>query len=280
MTHLTSGRTQLCRAGGARQSQQSFLPLVFLERALPVLKAAQDPCLLTRPAGISSGASDTFFLAEVRRCTSKKSHELQPAAGPEGVWTGAPFLQAQIPSPDVPETSTAAVPRRGLSLSAERLGLGRYVHTGPGGLRVTAPRHYQCGCSPHCCPPPPAGGQPLLTEATAVRLSLCSRSTSRFPRNQTKARQWSQHKPGPASRFRAHGAAHGSSRLLHPALGTAPPPDTTLPASGPAPQWIHTTKSFQDRSLTHPLLSSKKAKRKGDREQLLFAQSLLVLSAH
>lgn len=236
MTHLTSGRTQLCRAGGARQSQQSFLPLVFLERALPVLKAAQDPCLLTRPAGISSGASDTFFLAEVRRCTSKKSHELQPAAGPEGVWTGAPFLQAQIPSPDVPETSTAAVPRRGLSLSAERLGLGRYVHTGPGGLRVTAPRHYQCGCSPHCCPPPPRrGGSPY----------------SPRPQRSDSASAPGAHQDSLGIKQRRDSGLN-TSLALPPGLGhmeqpMGPPASSTLPSAQPLPQ----TPRFQPPAL-HP----------------------------
>lgn len=46
MTRPTRGRAQATgRAGGARHSQQRFLPVVFLEWALPVLSAARDPRL-------------------------------------------------------------------------------------------------------------------------------------------------------------------------------------------------------------------------------------------
>lgn len=61
---------------------------------------------LTGQRGFPQGHRTAAFLAGAWRCTSKKSHQLQPAAGPESVWTGALSSQAQIPSPDVPEPST------------------------------------------------------------------------------------------------------------------------------------------------------------------------------
>lgn len=78
---------------GARHSQQSFLPLVFLvflELALPVLKAALGPLAHRGWRGFPQGHQTAFFLAEVWRCTSKKLHKLQPVAGPENVWTSTP----------------------------------------------------------------------------------------------------------------------------------------------------------------------------------------------
>lgn len=153
MTHLTRGRAQATgpagRAGGARYSQQSFLPVVFLEWALPVLSTARGPPL-TRQRGFPQGHRKAAFLAGAWRCTSKKSHKLQTASGPESVWTGAPSPQAQTPSPNVPEPSTP-VHKHHSSLNAEHpphqekpglrelgawqwrpwarsLGLGRRVH--------------------------------------------------------------------------------------------------------------------------------------------------------
>lgn len=95
---------------GARHSQQSFLPLVFLvflELALPVLKAALGPLAHRGWRGFPQGHQTAFFLAEVWRCTSKKLHKLQPVAGPENAGQALP-PQAQIPSPCVPESSSPA----------------------------------------------------------------------------------------------------------------------------------------------------------------------------
>lgn len=214
MTHLTRGRAQATgpagRAGGARYSQQSFLPVVFLEWALPVLSTARGPPL-TRQRGFPQGHRKAAFLAGAWRCTSKKSHKLQTAPGPESVWTGAPSPQAQTPSPNVPEPSTP-VHKHHSSLTAEH-----QLPPAPpprkawpqrtGGLAV-APMGKELGfgqtCSPelqshhshgrhrqpHCMAvaplPSPGGAQPPLTEAPEVQLSLCSGLASKFSRKQRR----------------------------------------------------------------------------------------------
>lgn len=92
MTHLTRGRAQATRcARGARHNQQSFLPLVFLEWALPVLNTGLGP-LLTRQWGFPQGHRTAFFLAEVQRYTSKKSHTF-------------PALMFQNPARQCPNTT-------------------------------------------------------------------------------------------------------------------------------------------------------------------------------
>ena len=124
--------------------QLSFLPLEFLERALPVLKVAGP--LLTRQRGFPQGRQRAF-LAEVRRCTSKKSHRLQPAAGPESVWTGAPSHQVQIPGPAVPEPSTPA-PNH-LPVSLQNPPPKRNLAQGTGGL-AAAPMGMALGLEQAC----------------------------------------------------------------------------------------------------------------------------------
>lgn len=58
--------------------QLSFLPLEFLEWALPILKAVGPLLPRSGPRGFPRGHRRPF-LAEVRRCTSKKPHGPHPA---------------------------------------------------------------------------------------------------------------------------------------------------------------------------------------------------------
>lgn len=75
MTHRARGRAQAAGcAQWARHSQQSFLPLEFLEWALPVLNSALGPLLTEQQWGFPQGHWTAFFLADGQRCTSKKSH--------------------------------------------------------------------------------------------------------------------------------------------------------------------------------------------------------------
>lgn len=116
MTHLTRGRAQATRcARGARHNQQSFLPLVFLEWALPVLNTGLGP-LLTRQRGFPQGHRTARFLAAVQRFTSKKSHTFL------ALTSQSPALQHPNTTP-VPLQSPPYVPPQ-KSLASENWGPG------------------------------------------------------------------------------------------------------------------------------------------------------------